>query len=229
MRRRKQPVDAYLDAVVRDRRPPRFPAADDEARAMLAAAALKAGQPGADSPDPRFVEKLESRLRKAMEAPGAADAGAVRLSRRRLLGGAAAAAAAAVGVGVGVDRLVGDHGDTTVSTGSTAELVPSHGHWVDVAAVADVVVGRPLRFSAGAMEGYLVNHGDHLQAVSAICTHMPCTLNYNDTHELLDCPCHDAWFGLDGVPVGSSYPYALRPLPTMRTRVVDGRVHVLTA
>jgi nitrite reductase/ring-hydroxylating ferredoxin subunit len=197
---------------------------------MLAAAALKAGQPGADSPDPRFVEKLESRLRKVMEAPGAGvgEPGATRVSRRRLLGGAAAAAAAAVGVGIGVDRLVVDHGDTT-APGSSAELVPGHGRWVDVAAVADVVVGRPLRFSAGAMEGYLVNHGDRVQAVSAICTHMPCTLNYNPTHDLLDCPCHNAWFGLDGAPVSSSYPYPLKPLPALRTRVVDGRIHVLTA
>jgi nitrite reductase/ring-hydroxylating ferredoxin subunit len=227
VRRRERRVDAYLDAVVRDRRPPRFPATDEEAQAMLAAAALKAGQPGADSPDPRFVEQLESRLRKAMDAPAAGDAGAAKLSRRRLLGGAAAAAAAAVGVGIGVDRLVIDHGDSSPSP--SAELVPGHGHWVDVAAIADVAVGRPLRFSAGAMEGYLVNHGDRVQAVSAICTHMPCTLNYNPTHELLDCPCHNAWFGLDGAPVGSSYPYSLKPLPTMRTRIVDGRVHVLTA
>jgi nitrite reductase/ring-hydroxylating ferredoxin subunit len=228
VRRRKRGVDAYLDAVAQDNRPPRFPADDAEVETMLAAAALKAGRPGADSPDPRFVEKLERRLRKAMEAPGAVDdSGAARVSRRRLLGGAAVAAAAAVGAGIGVDRLVIDHGDS--GPGSTAELVPGNGHWVDVAALADVVVGQPLRFSAGAMEGYLVNHGDRIQAVSAICTHMPCTLNYDATHNMLDCPCHRAWFGMDGTPVDASYPYPLKPLPTLRTKVLDGRVHVLTA
>jgi nitrite reductase/ring-hydroxylating ferredoxin subunit len=227
VRRRKPNADAYLDALVEDRRPPRFPAEDDaEAGAMLAAAGLRAGRPGADSPHPQFVENLERRLRGAMEQPGAA--GAARVSRRRLLGGAAAAAAAAVGAGVGIDRLVDRGGDG--GAGATAELVPKTGRWVDVAAVDAVPVGRPMRFSAGAVEVFVVNHGDgRMQAVSAMCTHLPCTLVFNANAQRLDCPCHDAWFGLDGKPVGSSYPYTLPSLPTVRTRVLDGRVQVFSA
>lgn len=194
---------------------------------MLAAAALRAGRPGADAPRPEFVEKLEQRLRREMEGQ-AAGADASLVTRRRLLGGAALAAAAAA-LGAGVDRVV-DRG-IEGSVGSTAaELVPDTGSWVDVAAVADVPVGRPLRFSAGAVEGFVVNHGSHIAAVSAICTHLPCTLHFNAQAERLDCPCHPAWFGLDGQPMSSGYaPAALRPLPSLRTRVVDGRVQVLTA
>ncbi len=193
---------------------------------MLTAASLRAGQPGADSPHPDFVEKLERRLRGAMEVSD--DSGARRVSRRRLLGGAAAATAAAVGAGIGIDRIIER---TTESSGSAQrELVPQAGRWVDVAAIDEVAVGRPLRFSAGAVEGYLVNHGDgRLQAISAMCTHMPCALVFNAQQQRLDCPCHQAWFGLDGTPLWSGYPYRLPALPTVRTRVVSGRVEVLSA
>lgn len=226
VRRRRPDVDGFLDAVVGDRRPPRFPAEDEDARAMLTAASLRAGRPGADSPHPDFVERLERRLRSAMEVEDAA--GAHRVSRRRLLGGAAAAAAAAVGAGVGIDRLVEHAAEPSAS--APREVVPRAGHWMDVGALDDVPVGRPLRFSAGALEGFVVNHGGgRVQAVSAMCTHMPCTLVLNAAAQRLDCPCHGAWFGLDGKPLDSGYPYRLPALPTVRTRVVSGRVEVFTA
>jgi cytochrome b6-f complex iron-sulfur subunit len=226
MRRRRKDVDAYVEAILRDRRPPRFPAEDEEAGQMLAAAALRAGRPGADAPRPEFVEKLERTLQRQMQAESGEAVAPSRISRRGLLRGAAVAAAAAA-VGAGIDRAV----DRGVEGGSapSSELVPDQGTWSDVAALADVPVGRPLRFSAGALEGFVVNHGDHVAAVSAICTHLPCSLHLDATQTRLDCPCHGAWFGLDGRPVASTY-YAgsLPPLPAIRTRVVDGRIQVLT-
>ena len=225
--RRRKGVDAWVDAVLRDQRPPRFGAGDDDARDMLTAAALHAGRPGADAPSPEFVEKLERTLQARVRAD---DSTAVSplITRRRLLGGAAAAAAAAA-VGAGVDRVVDRSGENSAL--KARELVPDTGTWVDVAALADVPVGRPLRFSAGATEGFVVNHGDRVSAVSAMCTHMPCTLVFNSGAQRLDCPCHSAWFGLDGTPLGgrSYYPASLPPLPTLRTRVVEGRVQVFTA
>jgi cytochrome b6-f complex iron-sulfur subunit len=225
MRRRKRGADAFVEEILRDRRPPRFPAEDEEARAMLAAATLRAGRPGADAPSPAFVEGLERRLRRRVQEETAQGETSL-ITRRRLLGGAAVAAAAAA-VGAGVDRVV----DRSVEGGTQrdAELVPHSGRWVDVASLEEVPVGRPLRFSAGAIEGFVVNHGDRVAAVSAMCTHMPCTLRLDTEAQRLDCPCHGAWFGLDGSPVGSGYPYTLPPLPTVRTRVVAGRVEVLTA
>jgi nitrite reductase/ring-hydroxylating ferredoxin subunit len=219
-------LDAFVDRILRNRRPRRFPADDEEARLMLTAAALKAGQPGADAPRPEFVEKLERMLRREVENE-AARSRTPLITRRRLLGGAAAGAAA-VAAGAGLDRLV----DRAVESGApatTAELVPHTGRWIDVAAVEEVPVGRPLRFSAGAIEGFVVNHGDRIQAVSAMCTHMPCSLVANPTEQRLDCPCHGAWFDLDGRPMPGSYQDGLRPLPAVRTRVVGGRVQVFGA
>jgi cytochrome b6-f complex iron-sulfur subunit len=224
--RRRSRVDRFLEAILKDRRPPRFPAEPEEARDLLTAAALRAGRPGADAPRPQFVEELERRLRTEMESPSGQDAPPA-VSRRRLLGGAAAAVAAAVGAGVGIDRVIEQRSDG--ASGTQAELAPTSGAWVDVAMVDEVPVGRPMRFTAGAIEGYVVNHGDHFQAISAICTHLPCTLHVDSAQQQLECPCHGAWFGLDGAPVRSSYPYALPPLPTVRTRVAGGRVQVFTA
>jgi len=35
-------------------------------------------------------------------------------------------------------------------------------------------------------------------AVSAICTHSGCSMNFNSGQQLLDCPCHGSQFGEDG-------------------------------
>lgn len=230
MRRRRRGVEAFVAAILRDRRPPRFPAEEEEAREMLAAATLHAGRPGADAPRPEFVAALEQKLRRQAQQDEAREATPL-LTRRRLLGGAAVAAAAAA-VGAGVDRLVdrGTEGGGAGSGGQVAELVPAQGRWVDVAALADVPVGRPLRFSAGAVEGFVVNHGDRVAAVSAICTHLPCTLELDAPAQRLDCPCHGARFGFDGRPAESTYyAGALPALPSLRARVVGDRVEVFTA
>lgn len=228
MRRGTSRLEAFVEKLLRDRRPPRFPAEEDDAGLMLSAAALRAGRPGADAPRPEFVEKLERTLRRNVEQEDGRSASPA-ITRRRLLGGAAVAAAAAA-VGAGVDRAV-DRGLESGGSGVQAgELVPErNGRWFDVAAVDEVPVGRPLRFSAGAVEGFVVNHGDRIAAVSAVCSHMPCTLQLNESAQRLACPCHGAWFGLDGNPVSGPY-YAhgrLQPLAEVRTRVVAGRVQVL--
>src|SRR2546429_90879 len=53
----------FVEDVLRDRRPRRFHASPEELRAMRAAAALRAARPGADLPDPAFLDRLGSRLR----------------------------------------------------------------------------------------------------------------------------------------------------------------------
>ena len=45
----------------------------------------------------------------------------------------------------------------------------------------------------------LVHHGDgSLFAVSAVCTHMGCEVNYDMKLGHLVCPCHKSEYGLDG-------------------------------
>src|SRR5207302_3668829 len=62
-RRPEERVAAYVERILARRRPPRFKATEEELEAIAAAAALATAQPGADLPDPRFVERLGRRLR----------------------------------------------------------------------------------------------------------------------------------------------------------------------
>ena len=82
------------------------------------------------------------------------------------------------------------------------------------------------RFSAGAVEGFLVRRGEAVEAISAVCTHMGCILRFNAAGARLDCPCHGASFSLDGVPLYHEY---LTGLPRLQSRLNGGSVEVLVS
>lgn len=221
MNRRMRRVGRYVEALLRDRRPPRAAQDPDDIDALRAAIDLSASRPQAGLPDPRFVERLESRLR---EHAGGELPASPRISRRGALraGGLAAAAAA---TGVVVDRLALDRGNGPGTT--QEELAVAGGRWHPVAGAASLAVGAAMRFSTGKVEGVVVNRGggDWL-ALSAVCTHLGCILQLDDAGRL-DCPCHRAAFGLDGQVLHHEQPIPLRPLPRIPARVRDGVVEVL--
>ena len=57
-----------------------------------------------------------------------------------------------------------------------------------------------------------------LHAVSAVCTHMGCLVQFNGAERTWDCPCHGSRFGVDGEVVHGP---AKRPLEA-RVIHVDG-------
>ncbi|MDQ3503502.1 MAG: Rieske 2Fe-2S domain-containing protein [Actinomycetota bacterium] len=57
---------------------------------------------------------------------------------------------------------------------------------------AGILSGRIHRTAA-----YRDEHGV-LHAVSARCTHLGCTVRFNDTEKSWDCPCHGSRFGIAG-------------------------------
>jgi cytochrome b6-f complex iron-sulfur subunit len=220
--RRLRRVTAYVDALLRNRRPPRARQDPDDLEALAAAIELSAARPQAGLPDPRFVERLEGRLRE--HAGGDVPAAGRRLSRRGLFraGGLAAAAAAA---GVVVDRLAVDHGPG--SSGGPEELAVDGGQWHPVVALDALPAGGATRFSTGRVEGVVVNRGGgDLLALSAVCTHLGCILQLDQAARRLDCPCHRAAFGLGGEVLFHEQPQPLRPLPRIPLRVHDGQLEV---
>ncbi|WP_101298019.1 FAD-dependent oxidoreductase [Halegenticoccus soli] len=55
------------------------------------------------------------------------------------------------------------------------------------------------------------DEGGELHAVSAVCPHMYCVLEWNDGERTWDCPCHGSRFGYDGHVIDGP---AVRDLPT---------------
>ncbi|HEY4027715.1 MAG TPA: Rieske (2Fe-2S) protein, partial [Candidatus Dormibacteraeota bacterium] len=142
-------LSRFVDALLKNRRPRRFRASPDELAAMRAAARLRAVRTGADLPDPAFVDRLGRRLREELVGEPARRS----LSRRRLLvtAGTAAAAAVAGGVaGAAADRLAPE------PPGAPRELVPAGASWLPVMAAAAVPDGAAMRFTTGAVEGFVV-------------------------------------------------------------------------
>jgi hypothetical protein len=67
MLERTRRVDRYLDALLSDRRPPRHAPSPGDLDAIAAAIELCSVRPHAGMPDPRFIERLERRLRSVTQ------------------------------------------------------------------------------------------------------------------------------------------------------------------
>jgi len=218
-------LNAAIDRLLAERRPPDPTAGTDEAELWQVAALLKQARPDLAAPRPAYLAALGQRLRAA------GDPSRGRVSRRQALStGATALAAGAAGFAIG--RLT-EPASTSSSTSPPArlpsrELTLRQGEWVPVAHVSDVPPGAVVPFAAGAVLGHLVNREGHLVALSAICTHMGCVLRWNDDTQLFNCPCHNADFNSEGVIQPTpDYPWTPPPLPVLQVKVEDDQVWVL--
>ena len=259
---RAERFERYLDALLGGERPsPDDVASGDEAEmARLAAEMAGAvGSPEAD-PDPAFVEQLRMRMRAADEGLAAVhvtppvrerDAAPVaephgrrtwRLTRRQVLqGGLGAAAGLAAGL-IGA-MVTGNRRAEAPSLGGDDDLVTGDGFWVAVARADELPPGSAMRFSTAAFDGFVVNDDGEVRALSSVCTHMGCTLQYRPEWQDLRCPCHDASFDLAGRLANGrrawreapyrgdahAYPIELPDLVRPRVRVEGGAILVWTA
>ncbi len=216
----RSPVDriaAFVDDLIHNRRPRRFKASAEEMQALQGAAALRSAPAGADLPNSDFIERLGRQLRSQMEPRHVHES----VSRRALLRTAGFAAAAGV-AGAVIERTI-----AAQPLGQQSTLLPDHGTWRAVAAVADVPAGQALRFSSGPVEGVVVNDSGTIKAVSAVCTHQGCLLLLDAAAHRLRCPCHPTVFSVTGKLL--SYQLATPPanLPALQARVRDGQIEVL--
>jgi quinol---cytochrome c reductase iron-sulfur subunit, bacillus type len=70
---------------------------------------------------------------------------------------------------------------------------------------------------------YLINTGGKVQALSAICPHLGCTVPWDAGRNAFVCPCHGGEFGPDG-SYRSGPPR--RGMDTLETEVTNGNVMV---
>src|ERR1700730_1313759 len=95
MTRADRRLERHIEALLKDRRPPRGDPGDD-LPAMQLAAELHAAHPGSAEPSPELVDALPRKLRSQHD-----EAPVPMPQRRRFLAAAGLAAAAGVGAGFG--------------------------------------------------------------------------------------------------------------------------------
>jgi len=96
--------------------------------------------------------------------------------------------------------------------------------WISIGKLADMQVGKPYPFSFAIVEvngwertstshgGFVIRKSDSptdMIIFNSRCTHLGCTVNWQDDAQAFICPCHDGKFSKDGVVLAGPPP---RPL-----------------
>jgi cytochrome b6-f complex iron-sulfur subunit len=218
-----------LERIVRDllrgRRLRLRPDDSAEREAVMAAARLAAARQGYPRMRPGFRRQLAAQLAEPARLGW--------ISRRAaLVAGLGVAAGTLAGIGIGRGVQVSTPmrvSPPPQSPPPTVELdnyiEPRRPVWTAVARLAELSEGQAVKVKAGSVGAYLVRRGDQVTAVSSICSHLPCELEWRSSNEDLSCPCHNVAFKTDGQPANAGYQ--LQPLSQVRVRVVEGQVEVL--
>lgn len=140
------------------------------------------------------------------------------MNRRRFMEAGVWASAAVAGV-----TLTGIGGRFV--TGKALEVEP--GQWIKLEAVETLTPDQVLRLSylvtrrdawrRGEKKGLLyvtVDESGAYLVLDATCTHLGCTVRWDETNRHFRCPCHDASFAQDGAVVSGPPPQPLRQLAT---------------
>ena len=216
-------LDQHVEDLLQDRRPERTPLPDEDAlRARQTAAMLRAAKPGAGLPSKEFLERMQGSIHDWVGERSAQPQPASLPSRRSLLMTGAAGIAAGIAAVLGIQQV----GKATPKPTAQRPLVETNGSWKPVKALAELPENTPVAFRSGAIEGFLTRKGNQVTALSAVCTHMGCILNYSKFRDRFECPCHGATFERDGHP--TNYASPLSPLPSLQVKVDNGQVEVFT-
>jgi nitrite reductase/ring-hydroxylating ferredoxin subunit len=192
-----------------------------ERDAIMTAAELAAAREGYPRMSPAFRQKLAATLRTGRE-PGL-------VSRRTALGAVAGLAAGAVGAAA-LSRL--PSGGKPPGTAAAPRIAggvmqPVGGQWLEVAALSELSETAPTKVVAGDLVAYIFRKGNAVRGVSGVCTHLPCTLSWQRSSSLLNCPCHNVNFDPDGSSADNAY--TLPHLPAVEVKVEAGKVFVFSA
>ena len=206
-------ANAFVESLLAGERPGKAAAPGDALRmaAFLASHDTTRAQPSA-----AFVEELRARFQSEQPRPSWQS---FRLSRRGLARGLAGGAAALVVCLFGEQVLERVSGGAQVPAG-----------WVPVARAADLPPGGVKRFIAGDVEGHVMNIGGRIWALSAICTHQACLLDWQAPRQEFVCGCHGAEFDTSGQQVGiDDYKTPLPPLAKIPIQQLNGTIYVVPA
>jgi Rieske Fe-S protein len=146
-----------------------------------------------------------------------------RRMSRRVLGRIAAEILVTTGIGAGAGALI-EH--SLEQRSDPNPTIPGHA-WYPVASV-DQLGKDPIHFTTQAITGYVIrqtNPTESIIAFSAACTHLGCTVQWQENKQEFHCPCHGSTFGATGSPSPQNpLPYA--PLPSLDTKTENGYIYV---
>ncbi len=95
---------------------------------------------------------------------------------------------------------------------------------VRIGKLEDLRIGEARLVRHGVSPFFVIRTGaEHVIALSAVCTHVRCILDYDHERRGLVCPCHDGRFDLNGNVVSGPPP---RALPTYEVSTRAGEVFV---
>ena len=95
---------------------------------------------------------------------------------------------------------------------------------VRVASLNDLRIGEARLMRHGVAPFFVIRTNDStVLALSAVCTHVRCILNYDHERRTLVCPCHDGHFDLHGNVLSGPPP---RALPSYEVTLREGEVYV---
>lgn len=94
---------------------------------------------------------------------------------------------------------------------------------IEAASLSDLKKKGAVRFRFGKDPCILVWSGGQIHALSLVCTHLGCLVDWSAERKQLVCPCHRAAFGLSGNVIEGPPP---RPLTTYNVSVAGDRVLV---
>lgn len=89
-------------------------------------------------------------------------------------------------------------------------------------AKSDMPIGRAKEITIGTTPIIIIDRpGKGYIALSRVCTHLGCLVNYDEEKGRLICPCHAGTFDLDGRVISGPPPRSLQQLPL---RVEDNEI-----
>jgi cytochrome b6-f complex iron-sulfur subunit/menaquinol-cytochrome c reductase iron-sulfur subunit len=71
---------------------------------------------------------------------------------------------------------------------------------------------------------WLVREGERVRALSTVCPHLGCAVDWNGGEGRFECPCHDSRFDRAGRRLSGPSP---RDMDDLETRIVEGQLQVV--